>query len=347
MIFVLFGATGEVGDITQRFFKSRGISPISKKNYITDPTLVQSDRVNGSLVSREEVEKCAFHYEISGRLIGFEFQDISRAGRGYENIFMTLSAFDADLLTDLRNAYDARVRIIYVQIDPPLLQKITNSREKLNDKQKADRIKNGKLLRNFYLKNSDLFHNTVYYEETDFTPKEDLLISQYEKIVNRALEQQEQLNADKELHLPYLGQGKYVFASYAHTDGAHVQSLLHGLVGKNCKIWYDRGLAVNAKDKPVDLLWEDELRDRVTNCSQFLLFRSKNAVKQPWVWQEFNWALEAGVHVTVVQLDDTPFGRTKFDVYSQYQSPAYREGVDFVETINRHLIDDVRLIPQK
>ena len=348
MIFVLFGATGEVGDITRKYFKSHGISSISKKNYIIDPTLVQMERVNGDIVSREEIEKCAFRYEISGRTVGFEFADIDRAGQGYENVYMTLSAFERSILIDLRNAYGEKVRIIYINIDPQTLKEITNARTDLDATQKQDRIENGKKLRYFFLKNRALFDIDVYYEETEELSRQEYLQAQYELIIIEALERQSKLDSDQELKLPYLGQGKYVFVSYSHDDLRLIRPLLLGLLNKKCKIWYDKGLETNADEEPVNLLWEDKLRERISNCSQFLIFRSKNSVKKPWVWQEFNWALETGIPVTVVRLDDKQFGREKFDFYDRYQNPTYhQDNISFVEDIDRYLINDVRVSSDK
>ena len=344
MIFVLFGATGIVGDLTTEFFKKRGIRPIAKKSCILDESRIQRSRINGELYSREEVERCAFHYEISGRLIGFEFRDINDAGNGKTDVYMTLSTFDKNILCSLHNAYGQKVKIIYVRIDPKTLESITNARADLDAVKKADRIENGKKLRGFYFDNSKHFDNVVIYDETDGADiAKKHLLSQYESIVLDALEQQNRIDNGSDVFLPYNGNDDYAFVSYSHDDRNMVQALLFGLKNRGCKIWYDKGLEDQRTDSsPVDTLWEQTLQDRIKDCSQFLVFRSKNSVKKPWVWEEFNWAIEYEKPITVIHLDDQSFGREKYDYYERFQSPSYRDDIDFVENIHNHIVESIK-----
>ena len=331
MIFVLFGVTGKVGVATKKIFMDRGFRPLRKKYFILDPKRSDPATLDGDIVTREELEKCAIRYEVSGRMIGFQFEDIADGGNGKSNVYMSLSTLDKNILHQLREAYGPMVKVVYSCIDLKTLIKITKARP-LSHSDIRQRIEMGMQLQEFYAENMKYFDAVAIYSESNPHFSMQSLTRQYHQLIDKALEEQRLLNNNVFVDLPFQGPNGYAFASYSHNDRAIVTPLLYGLQRFKCKVWYDKALDENRER---NLLWENILQDKVTNCSHFIIFRSQHSVKANWVWQEFDWAEKLKKPVTMVRLDDSKFGKSDFDKYERIQSPSLSDDPDLTEHIHR------------
>ena len=107
---------------------------------------------------------------------------------------------------------------------------------------------------------------------------------------------------DVDISLPfeaYRGAEPYVFASYAHKDGARVFPELRALHEEGVRLWYDEGIDPGNE-------WPDEIAAALENATGFLVFISPAAVGSRNVRNEINMALSLAKPFLAVHLEDTP-----------------------------------------
>ncbi len=95
----------------------------------------------------------------------------------------------------------------------------------------------------------------------------------------------------------YKGDKPYIFASYAHADGAEVFPELTYLHAKGYRIWFDEG--INPGNE-----WPDEVAEALAGASHFLVFMSRNAVVSKNVRDEINYAINHQKQFLAVHIDE-------------------------------------------
>jgi len=96
---------------------------------------------------------------------------------------------------------------------------------------------------------------------------------------------------------PYGGEEPYVFASYAHRDGAAVYSELRALHGQGLRIWYDEGIEPGSE-------WPENIGRALQGSSFFLVFMTRAAVESRNVRNEIDFALRRGKPFLAIYLED-------------------------------------------
>lgn len=89
----------------------------------------------------------------------------------------------------------------------------------------------------------------------------------------------------------------YIFVSYCHKNTPQVCKLLKLMKDNHFRFWYDEGIASGAE-------WGDVLYERITNCTQFVCFLTKDAVQSAHVKNEVHIASKYGRRILPVFLDD-------------------------------------------
>ncbi len=105
-----------------------------------------------------------------------------------------------------------------------------------------------------------------------------------------------------DIHLPlpfeaYGGKEPYVFASYAHKDGAAVYSELRALHDQGLRIWYDEGITPGSE-------WPENIGRALHGSSFFLVFMTQAAVESRNVRNEIDFALRRGKPFLAIYLED-------------------------------------------
>ena len=96
----------------------------------------------------------------------------------------------------------------------------------------------------------------------------------------------------------YEGQEPYLFVSYAHDDAHLVYPIVERLVMDGYRIWYDDGIRGGEN-------WRKIISDKISRCSQFLLFVSKESCESYDVHAEINLALDLHKKFVIINLDNT------------------------------------------
>ena len=98
---------------------------------------------------------------------------------------------------------------------------------------------------------------------------------------------------------PYREDGEYIFMSYSHKDMLFAQSFLKNMERRGLKrIWYDEGIDPAGK-------WEDTLKEKIDECSCFLILLSENYNKSTFCRMELEEALRMKRPVLIIFLDGT------------------------------------------
>lgn len=89
----------------------------------------------------------------------------------------------------------------------------------------------------------------------------------------------------------------YIFVSYSHKNTSEVCKLLRLMKDNHFRFWYDEGITSGSE-------WDDVLYERITNCTQFVCFLTKDAVRSGHVKNEIHIAIKYGRRILPVFLDD-------------------------------------------
>jgi len=96
----------------------------------------------------------------------------------------------------------------------------------------------------------------------------------------------------------YKGNDSYVFVCYAHADAAFVYADIQQLYRKGINLWYDEGISAG---RP----WRAEIADAVRGASRLLFFISEASVQSQHCTHEVDYAMDKGIDIVPVYLDDT------------------------------------------
>jgi TolB-like protein len=124
----------------------------------------------------------------------------------------------------------------------------------------------------------------------------------------------------------YCGAEPYLFLSYAHLDQDTVYSDMEWLYEAGFNIWYDEGIDIGS-------VWRQSVADALAESSGCLFFLTQNSILSENCRREILFALEEGVKIFTVRLDDTPLTRElKYSlsdrqalVKDEYGEQTYRE----------------------
>lgn len=105
---------------------------------------------------------------------------------------------------------------------------------------------------------------------------------------------------DVNLPLPfeaYAGKEPFIFASYAHADGAAVFEDVAELHRRGYRIWYDEGIDPGNE-------WPEEIAKALDSAAWFLVFITRAAVRSRNVRNEINFALGRQKPFLAIYLED-------------------------------------------
>lgn len=313
MLFILYGATLEMGFQCREMFKGFGFDIIRKYNYIEDDT-----KLNKSLyespeqdsiyarwyndkqyaASREEIEQCDFRYGLDGVCLGFNKEQILNAVHGANDALLTVGAASLEFVIQLKKAYGDYVTLINLFSDSDTVRHDNRLSGSMTEQELAVRDAANRRMQEIYLKNIDEFDEVVLYTGGETTYDPDALKLQFESIIQKRRAIENQLNNRTYVELPYKGKEDYIFVSYAHRDKEKVYTELMHLQRSSFRIWYDDGIRGGEN-------WRRIIADKLVHCSQFLLFLSGNSVASEDVEAEIVGALDLHKEIIIVNLDNT------------------------------------------
>ncbi len=95
----------------------------------------------------------------------------------------------------------------------------------------------------------------------------------------------------------YAGDDPYLFVSYAHRDQEIVYREMAWLHEAGFNLWYDEGIGLGS-------VWRESLTDSLAKAAACLFFVTKHSAISEHCLRELNFALEEGIWVCPVRLDD-------------------------------------------
>lgn len=126
MLFLVFGATLDLGYRTREYFASKGFSVLKKYNYVEDSSKVSKTQYENPTgiyahwyddkvyVSEYEYSSCDFRYELSGIHVGFNQDQILDAVHGVSDSILTLGGASLDFIRNIKRAYGGFVTVLYM-----------------------------------------------------------------------------------------------------------------------------------------------------------------------------------------------------------------------------------------
>ena len=312
MLVILVGGTLKVAKDSRKYFEDNGFQIIQKYNYWPKDSITEHyDKFE--TCTEEEINLCEFKYPVHNGITGFRKEQIIDAVRGRTNALMTGSPDNLDFFRQLKAAFNKNIRLVYLYIDKTSLESMTR-KHIVSEEEIQRRLKKGGELRKLYINDKALFDKIVVYEE-DGELGMDALHVQYDSIISDAK------SNNNLVELPYTGSEKYIFVSYSHADEGVVIPILAELQKEGYRIWYDEG--IHGGDN-----WMVLLGERLSNCTQFLLFSSESSTKSEDVQAEINGIVKIKTKQIVVRLDkaEFPFGiemyLTKYQNVFMYKKKA-------------------------
>ena len=315
MLFIVYGATLDLGYETRCIFKNKGFEIISKYNYVKDDAKVDKKNYENTAnsnewfqkwyddkiyISQEELNHLDFTYELDGVCVGFNQKQIIDAVRGVNNALITLGASSLGFISELKAAYGDYITIINLFEDIQTVEKSVEKYGVFTEEEKYTRVEANKKMQGYYLEKREIFDEIVLYtgENSNYNLKG--LEMQFESIINKRSELEKYLNNNKYVSLPYNGAEPYIFISYAHADRDEVYKVLYFLQSKSFRIWYDDGITWGSN-------WSKMIVDKLKNAQCVILFSSKASVNSEYVQDEIIEAWTNMKKIYVIQLDDAEF----------------------------------------
>lgn len=316
MLFILYGATLEMGYQCREMFRDFGFDIIKKYNYIDDDSKLdkslyenpEQDTVFSRwyndkryVTSLEEIEKCDFHYALDGVNLGFNKDQILNAVHGSGDALLTIGASSLSFVIQLKKAYGDYVTLINLFSDPATVRSDNRISARITEQELSVRNDANKRMQQAFLEHMTDFDETVIYTGAEKPYDMDALRLQFETIIRRRRLIEKALNDRRYVELPYKGSDPYLFISYSHKDTDKVYSELTELQRNAYRVWYDDGIRGGEN-------WRRIIADKIKCCSQFLIFVSENAVSSSDVEAELNGALDLGKKMVIANLDGAQFG---------------------------------------
>ncbi len=311
MLFILYGATLEMGYQVRKIFEGIGFNIIQKYNYVDDnakvnKSLYESPEPNKDFSrwyndkiyvnSIEEIEKCDFRYSLDGVHVGFNKQQIFNAVHGVNDALLTIGASSLDFILQLHKAYGNYITVLFIFSDTETVMHYYSISESMTESELKVRCSANKKMQQIYLDNMASFDDTVIYTGENSPFDMQALKAQFENIIDKRKKIENELNNKTYVELPYKGREHYLFVSYSHKNKEPVYNELLFLQRNSFRVWYDDG--IRGGDN-----WRRIISDKIEGCSQFLLFVSKESCESPDVQAEINLALDLRKNIVIVNLD--------------------------------------------
>lgn len=329
MLYIIYGLTTVLRKATCDFFDTAGIEHVEKLTFETKDVKVQptDGRLNRA-DSEETVRQCDYVYENHGRVVGFTADQIEAAVTGKTDAYLTFSTGDLSFLREIKNAYGDHVTSIYIFTEEKALETITNAID-APEEQKRERLNLGRIIKECYLTERELFDETVIFSGENTTFDIPSLSTQYATILAKYKERESKLPP-----LPYKGNDPYIFVSYSRKDTETVIPLLNKLNQMGCRIWYDKGIKGGEN-------WMTTLAMKIRGCSQYLLFSSENSTKSVWTKREARKATKTDdIEILTVRMDDAHFDEGIEWVLEDYQQ-LFLNDEDFEKELFASISEDV------
>ncbi len=329
MLYIIYGLTTVLRKATCDYFNTAGIEHIEKITFETKDVKIQptDGRLNRA-ESEEAVRQCDYVYENHGRVVGFTADQIEAAVTGKTDAYLTFSTGDLSFLREIKNAYGDHVTSIYVFTEEKALETITNAID-APEEQKRERLNLGRIIKERYLAERELFDETVIFSGENTTFDIASLSTQYAPILTKYKERESKLPP-----LPYKGNDPYIFVSYSRKDTDTVMPILNKLNQMGCRIWYDKGIKGGEN-------WMTTLAMKIRGCSQYLLFSSENSVKSVWTKREARKATKAeDIDILTVRMDNARFDEGIEWVLDDYQQ-LFLNDEDFEKGLFESISEDV------
>ncbi|MBR3315930.1 MAG: toll/interleukin-1 receptor domain-containing protein [Atopobiaceae bacterium] len=315
MLFILFGATTDVGKNCRAWFVKHDVPLIQKKCYIPDdfPLTTFYDKRNEC--SLEEVEACDYTYKNNGMVVGFDKLEILDAVRGRCDRLLTGAAYDVSFVESIKRGFGEYVTTICIYIEQPVLRQITSRQPGISDAEVDLRTNMGKQIKALLRDNRRLFDEILLYSGEGTAFDMDSIEIQLEWMVYKARALQRQLNDVHYVEVPYTGSKPYLFASYCHDDRSKVDMVLNYLQSKGCRVWYDDDL-VNRAGKD----WRDIVFEKLDASTQCILFWSANAAGSEEVERELKSMIRWGKPFFTIRIDDAGFKKSLESFFTDNQT---------------------------
>ncbi len=98
-----------------------------------------------------------------------------------------------------------------------------------------------------------------------------------------------------EMPIPYKGEGKYIFISYAHRDANLVWPVVQQLQNDGYRVWYDEGIDPGTE-------WDENIAAHVEGCDCFIAFLSRNYLASENCKDELSYSRDLGKKQILVYL---------------------------------------------
>ena len=261
MLFILYGATLDLGYMSRCIFKNKGFGIIKKYNYVSPDALVnksiyENPSIDSSYqewyddkiyTSKEVLEQMDFQYHLDGVSVGFKQKDIMDAVRGTTNCLLTIGASSVSLLIQLKKAFGDYVTAINIFEDRETVSFSVKKSEHMTESEATARILANEKMQNLFIQNRQVFDEIVIYCGEKSIYNLHSLEIQYDYIIKKREKIQKILNNKKYVEIPYSGKDPYLFISYSHADTEKVYQILSMLQRNSCRLWYDDGITGGEK----------------------------------------------------------------------------------------------------
>ena len=349
MLFILFGATLEMGYQCRNLLSDKGFDVIQKYNYVADDAKVDkklytnpsqdeftarwyNDKVY--VDTKEQIEKCDFQYQLDGVYVGFDKEQILAAVHGTKDAILTLGASSIDFITILKKAYGGYITVIHIFSDEKTVKADSLLSKAVSEKEIETRISANRKMQMMYLNNINIFDEIVLYTGENTCYDMNSLELQFDNIILKSRETERELNSRNYVELPYQGKSPYLFISYAHKDMSQVYPELLFLQKNLYRTWYDDG--INGGDN-----WRKILREKIGSCEEFLLFLSDNSINSKDVQFEINMALYLEKKIIIADLGNTAIPY-EFAMDLEPSSKIFYHDVKFRKKLKAALSDQLR-----
>lgn len=350
MLFVVYGATLDMGYETRKFFREEGFEIVQKYNYVADDAKVDKDKyVNAAAdenyakwyddkiyVEKEEIDKCDFRYELDGVYLGFDQKQVMDAVHGVKDCLLTVGGASLSLVLQLKRAYGNYVTIINLFEDYQAILASIEMGGSISDSEKKVRVDANLRMQQNYIKNTDAFDEVVIYAPGHPIYDFEALKTQYRSIILRRKEVEKVLNDQKYVSLPYEGAEPYLFISYAHADKDAVFSTMAALQRNSVRLWYDDGIHGGEN-------WMKILAQKIGESYGVLLFCSEKSMHSRFCQAEFRRAIQEDKPIYTIRLDETPM-TDEFDMFLSGDQILDFSARDFEKRLLKSLPNEVKKI---
>jgi hypothetical protein len=313
MLFLVFGATLDLGYQTRKYFASRGFTVLKKYNYVEEgagvsidqyrhPEGIFADWYNDKVyVSEEEYGKCDFRYELHGIHVGFNQDEILDAVHGVKDCILTLGGASLDFIKNIKKAYGGFVTVLYTYVSDEEVAR-SMKRQEVDPGEIVQRVKNAQKFCQVYLDEMDIFDGIIMYTGENTIYNLANVYRQYDEYIQRSEKVEQQLINQKFVDIPYCGSEPFIFISYSRKDKDRILPVLRSLQRNGYRIWYDDGVRGGQN-------WRQAIYSKIQECTEFLLFCSISSMTSKYVSEEMDAAEIADKHMVPVRLDneDYPF----------------------------------------